>query len=272
MHQLYQSQRPLVMGILNVTPDSFSDGGQFSSPQQAIDRAKVMIEAGVDIIDIGGESTRPGAAAVSIEDELKRVLPVIEAVAPLGKPISIDTSKAQVMSAAVSAGAAMINDVCALQEPGALDAAAECQVPVCLMHMQGSPRTMQQSPSYREVVLDVMAFLERRVEQCLQAGIKRELLSIDPGFGFGKRLEHNLALLSELPRFHQLQLPLLIGISRKSMLGEITGKPIEQRVAASVAAAVLAADRGARIIRVHDVSETVDALKVWSAVSTFELA
>lgn len=267
MHQLYQSSRPLVMGILNVTPDSFSDGGNYITPKLAIERAKAMIEAGVDIIDIGGESTRPGAAAVSVDEELKRVIPVIDAVASLGKLISVDTSKPEVMRAAVTAGATMINDVCALQAPGALDAAVECEVPVCLMHMQGSPRTMQQSPHYENVVVDVIEFLEQRANACVQAGMSRELISIDPGFGFGKRLEHNLALLSQLPKFNQLQLPILVGISRKSMLGEITGKPVEKRTASSVAAAVIAADKGARVIRVHDVEETVDALKVWSAVT-----
>jgi dihydropteroate synthase len=270
MHSIYQSSRPLVMGILNVTPDSFSDGGRFIAPQKAIERARTMIEAGVDIIDIGGESTRPGAAAVTIEDELQRVIPVIEAVAPLGKPVSVDTSKPEVMLAAVEAGASMINDVCALQMEGALAAAVECQVPVCLMHMQGSPRTMQQNPCYTQVVNDVFAFLQQRVAACIEAGLPRELLSIDPGFGFGKRLEHNLQLLSELSAFEALQLPILVGISRKSMLGEITGKPIEQRTAASVAAAVIAAERGANIIRVHDVEETVDALKVWTAVRDYQ--
>lgn len=267
MHSLYQSSRPLVMGILNVTPDSFSDGGKYDQLDHAIEQAQKMVDQGVDIIDIGGESTRPGAKAVSEQDELDRVIPLIEAIAPLGKPISIDTSKAKVMRAAVVAGAAMINDVCALQQPEALETAAELQVPVCLMHMQGQPRTMQQSPSYQNVVLDVMAFLAQRVQSCEQAGISRELISIDPGFGFGKTLEHNLELLSGLEHFKQLQLPLLVGISRKSMLGQLTGREVDQRLAASIAAAVIAASKRANIIRVHDVAETVDALKVFNAIN-----
>ncbi|NVJ58936.1 MAG: dihydropteroate synthase [Gammaproteobacteria bacterium] len=267
MHKLYQSSRPLVMGILNVTPDSFSDGGQFNHLGAAVKQAERMIKEGVDIIDIGGESTRPGAKPVSETEELARVIPLIEAIAPLGTPISIDTSKAEVMKAAVEAGAQMINDVCALQQEGAIETAAELQVPVCLMHMQGKPRSMQASPSYENVVLEVMAFLAQRVQLCEQSGISRDLISVDPGFGFGKSLEHNIELLRGLEHFNQLQLPVLVGISRKSMLGQITGREINQRLPASIAAALIAVGKKASIIRVHDVAETVDALKIFNAIN-----
>ena len=266
MHSLYQSDRPLVMGILNATPDSFSDGGQFNSLQQATEQAKRMIEAGVDIIDIGGESTRPGAGAVSLQQELDRVIPLISAIKHFGKPISIDTSKAEVMTEAVAAGATMINDVRALQEPGALTAAVSAQVPVCLMHMQGQPRTMQQTPHYEQVTSDVISFLQQRIDACCEAGMERTLISVDPGFGFGKSLAHNITLLRELEQLKELSLPVLVGMSRKSMVGEITGKPVEQRLAGSLAAVMIAAAKQANIIRVHDVAETVDAIKVFHAV------
>jgi dihydropteroate synthase len=265
--RLLDLTRPRVMGVLNITPDSFSDGGAFVSPQAAIGHAFAMVEAGADLIDVGGESTRPGAAAVSIGDELARVIPVIEALrGQVPVPISIDTSKPEVMRGAIAAGAGMINDVNALRTPGSLEVAAELGVPVCLMHMQGEPRTMQQAPSYADVVAEVRGFLAARIHACEGAGIARERLLVDPGFGFGKLLEHNLRLLAALDDIVSLGVPVLVGLSRKSMLGALTGRPVEARLAASVAAAVLAAERGARILRVHDVAETRDALAVCEAV------
>ncbi len=264
--------RPRVMGILNVTPDSFSDGGDFVSPQVAIERARLMVEEGADIIDIGGESTRPGARPVSEQEELERVIPVIQAIASeLPVPVSIDTSKPGVMREAVSAGAGMINDVMALRTSGALEAARDAGVPVCLMHMQGEPRTMQQDPEYGDVVEDLLQFFRERMQACSEAGIPRERLLLDPGFGFGKRLEHNVALLARLERFSELGLPLLVGISRKSMIGALLGDaPVNERLHGSVAAALLAVERGAAIVRVHDVKPTVDALKLFQAVREFE--
>ena len=271
MHQIHAaatSGRVLVMGILNVTPDSFSDGGRFDRVETAVAQARRMADEGADILDIGGESTRPGAASVDAAAEIIRVVPVIEAIrAESALPISIDTMKAEVMRAAVTAGATMINDVNALRAPDALQAVAVLDVPVCLMHMQGEPRTMQRAPHYEDVVEDLLAFFRERIERCVEAGIERDRLIIDPGFGFGKTLDHNLRLLAELARFGELGLPLLAGISRKSMLGTLTGRARpDQRVAASVAAAVLAAERGARIVRVHDVAETVDAMRVLQAL------
>lgn len=265
---LRTSQRPVVMGIVNVTPDSFSDGGRFDSLDAALARARKITQAGAHLIDIGGESTRPGATPVSAEDEIERVVPVIEAItAELDIPVSIDTMKPEVMRAAVAAGAAMINDVNALRAPGAVETAAELKVPVCLMHMQGEPRTMQQSPEYEDLVEDLLGFFRERIDACEQAGICRQNLILDPGFGFGKSLQHNLTLLAELHRFTELGLPILAGISRKSMLGRITGRENpEDRVAASLTAAVLATERGATILRVHDVTATVDAVKVVEAV------
>jgi len=262
------NDRVLVMGILNVTPDSFSDGGRFDRVETALAQARRMADEGADILDIGGESTRPGAASVDAAAEIIRVVPVIEAIrAESALPISIDTMKAEVMRAAVTAGATMINDVNALRAPDALQAVAVLDVPVCLMHMQGEPRTMQRAPHYEDVVKELLAFFRERIERCVEAGIERDRLIIDPGFGFGKTLDHNLRLLAELARFGELGLPLLAGISRKSMLGTLTGRASpDQRVAASVAAAVLAAERGARIVRVHDVAETVDAMRVLQAL------
>ena len=258
---------PRVMGILNVTPDSFSDGGHYLAGDAALRHAARLVAEGADILDVGGESTRPGAQAVSVDEELARVLPIIERLhAEFEVPVSVDTSKPEVMRAAVSAGAALINDVSALAAPGALAAAAELGVPVCLMHMQGEPRTMQAAPQYGDVVADILSYLGERVDACVAAGIPREDLLIDPGFGFGKTLTHNLALLKGLAAFQALDLPVLVGISRKSMLGAVTGRPVEERQAASVAAAVMAVERGARIVRVHDVAATVDALKLWQAV------
>lgn len=258
------------MGILNVTPDSFSDGGAHFSREQAVSRARQMVAEGVDIIDVGGESTRPGSQAVSEQQELDRVIPVIEAItAELPTPVSIDSSKAKVMRESVGAGAALINDVMALRGPGALQAAKELDVPVCLMHMQGEPRSMQQQPVYTDVVAEVKDFLLERVSACEAAGIAREKLLLDPGFGFGKSLEHNLKLLKNLHTIADIGLPLLVGISRKSMIGKILDdRPVDKRLYGSLAAAVMALERGAAIIRVHDVAATVDALKVASAVLT----
>ncbi|MET0064798.1 MAG: dihydropteroate synthase [Candidatus Thiodiazotropha sp.] len=259
---------PRVMGILNITPDSFSDGGRYFNPDRALQQARLMVKQGAAIIDIGGESTRPGADPVSVEEELRRVVPLVELLSKqLPVPISVDTSKPQVMREAVAAGAGMINDVMALQSPGALQAVAQLGVPVCLMHMQGEPRTMQSAPRYDEVVADVMAFLNDRVVACEQAGIPRERILVDPGFGFGKTLEHNLQLLRELERMQSLGLPLLVGLSRKSMIGALLGnRPVDQRLHGSLAAAVIAALKGAVLLRVHDVAETVDALEVVKAV------
>lgn len=263
---------PKVMGILNVTEDSFSDGGHFFQPDLAIAHARKMVEEGADIIDIGGESTRPGAEAISIDEELDRVLPVISALAgTVPVPLSIDTSKPEVMMAAVRAGAGMINDVYALRHPGALEAAAACGVPVCLMHMQGEPRTMQIQPEYADVVGEVCSFLASRVEAAVAAGIGRGRLLVDPGFGFGKNLAHNLSLLRHLDTLVALGLPVLAGISRKSMLGAILDKPhTGDRLYGSIAAHVLALRAGARVIRSHDVAVTVDALKVVQAVLNAE--
>jgi len=256
------------MGILNITPDSFSDGNQYNNEDQAYGRAVEMQKAGVDILDIGGESTRPGAKDVSIEQEIERIVPVIQRVKSLGIPISVDTSKSEVMRAAVEVGASMVNDVRALQEKNALATIAELQVPVCLMHMQGKPRSMQQSPQYQNVVKDVMEFLQKRVKACENAGINRSLISIDPGFGFGKTLEHNLELLDCLADFLELELPILAGLSRKSMLGQMTNQPVERRLAGSLAVAQIAMEKGARIIRVHDVAETNDVRQVFMAMKS----
>lgn len=261
---------PVVMGILNVTPDSFSDGGKFSSFELACQHADEMVAQGALIIDIGGESTRPGAADVSVEDELARVIPLVEYVAKHHDVwISVDTSKPEVMRQAVNAGAHLINDVRALLEPGALKTAAQLNVPICLMHMQGAPRTMQSAPEYQDVIADVFKFLNERIQACLEAGIPRERLLIDPGFGFGKTLEHNYELLAKLERFAQFELPILIGLSRKSMIGNLLARPTSERLAGSLAGAMIAAQKGAHIIRVHDVPETVDMLKVLQATQAY---
>ena len=258
---------PAVMGILNTTPDSFSDGGRFTAPSVAIMHAEQMVAAGAAIVDVGGESTRPGAQDVGEQEEIDRVVPVIEAIrSALDVAISVDTSKPGVMRAAVAAGATMINDVRALRAEGALEAAAELQQAVCLLHMEGQPRTMQQDPQYHDVVADVIQFLRERVSECTQAGIAKELLVIDPGFGFGKTPEDNIELLANLRQLQEIGPPLLIGVSRKSTLGMLTGREVDERQPASVAAAVLAVDRGASIVRAHDVAETVDALRVARAV------
>ncbi|RJG51309.1 dihydropteroate synthase [Motilimonas pumila] len=254
-----------VMGILNVTPDSFSDGGQFQQREQAIEQALKMQAQGASIIDIGGESTRPGAADVALQQELDRTIPVIEAIRQHSDVwISIDTSKAKVMSEAVAAGADLINDVRALQEPGALVAASAAKVPVCLMHMQGAPRTMQANPTYQDVISDINDFFKLRIQACEQAGIERSQIVLDPGFGFGKNLKHNFEVLRRLHEFDGWQLPLLTGLSRKSMFGQLLGCEVQDRLAASLAGAMLCAQGGAHIVRVHDVKATTDVLKVLS--------
>jgi dihydropteroate synthase len=259
--------RPVVMGILNVTPDSFSDGGVFFSRDEAVRRVEQMAAEGADIIDVGGESTRPGARPVSEQEELDRIIPVIEAARDaVDLPVSVDTSKPEVMRAAVDAGAGMINDVCALRAPGALEAAAALRVPVCLMHMQGEPRTMQHQPQYRDVVAEVGDFLTARRQSCVDAGISAAQIVIDPGFGFGKTLDHNLLLLRHLDRLCALGAPVLVGLSRKSMIGAILDTAVADRVHGSVAAALIAVQKGASIVRVHDVRATRDALKVDAAV------
>ncbi|MEN6584556.1 MAG: dihydropteroate synthase [Sulfuricella sp.] len=258
--------RPLIMGIVNVTPDSFSDGGKFYITEHAIAHALQLIEHGADILDIGGESTRPGAQSVGVAEELDRIAPVLEGLAHCGLPLSVDTLKPEVMRAAIQTGADMINDVNALQSPRALQAVADSGVGVCLMHMQGEPRTMQHDPRYQNVVTEVKAFLAARVMAAEQAGIARERIVIDPGFGFGKALEHNLALLRGLDAFRSLGVPLLAGLSRKSMLGALTGLDAAERMVPSVAAAVISAMKGAKILRVHDVKETRQALQIVTAV------
>ncbi len=257
-----------IMGILNVTPDSFSDGGQHLRVDDALHQAMTMIGEGADIIDVGGESTRPGAKAVSVQQELDRVIPVIERIhGESAISISIDTSKAEVMRAAVAAGASLINDVRALREDGALQVAAELDVPVCLMHMQGKPRTMQQAPKYRNVVQEVRDFLAGRIEAAAEAGIAGNKLIVDPGFGFGKALGHNFALLRGLAQLQSLGRPILIGVSRKSMIEEVTGLPLQQRLHASVTLALLAVQNGASIVRVHDVAPHRQAIRMMEAVS-----
>lgn len=255
---------PLIMGIVNVTPDSFSDGSRLDST--AIDHALKLAEQGADILDVGGESTRPGAALVPPGEEMRRVLPVIEALVGHGLVVSVDTRKPEVMRAALDAGASMVNDVMALREPGALEALAGSNAAVCLMHMQGEPQTMQQAPHYKDVVAEVSGFLHGRVAACESAGITRERIAIDPGFGFGKTLEHNLLLLKQLRELTQLGVPLLAGMSRKSMLGALTGRGVGEREYAGVAAHLLAVARGARILRVHNVAAMRDALAIWNAV------
>jgi dihydropteroate synthase len=258
------------MGILNATPDSFSDGGSFFCLEAALAQGRRMVEEGADIIDVGGESTRPGAQAVPLDEELRRVIPVIERLADeLDVPLSIDTSKPEVMRQAVQAGAGMINDVMALRRPGALEAAVETGVPVCLMHMQGEPRSMQRSPRYEDVLAEVSAFFDERIRACARAGIPADRLLLDPGFGFGKTLSHNLHLLGGLSALTRIGPPLLVGISRKSMIGSLLGDaPVGERLYGSLAAAVMALERGARVLRVHDVAPTVDALRVAWAVMT----
>jgi dihydropteroate synthase len=256
------------MGVLNVTPDSFSDGGRFRSLEFALSRAEEMIADGVDLIDIGGESSRPGAPSLPLDEELGRVMPVLYALRDLGKPLSVDTYKPEVMREAILAGVDMINDINGFRAPGALEAVAGSDCALCVMHMQSTPETMQQHPVYTDVVREVTDFLRARVDAMLAAGIERERICIDPGFGFGKTVEHNYALLRNIGQMQQaLGLPVLAGVSRKSMIGAVTGRPVEQRLAGSLAGALAAVAHGARIVRVHDVAETVDAFKVWQAAT-----
>jgi dihydropteroate synthase len=263
------ARRPLVMGILNVTPDSFSDGGRYQALEFAVERAEQMIKDGVDIIDIGGESTRPGSPSVPVDEELRRVMPAIYALRELGHALSIDTCKPEVMREAIIAGADLINDINGFRAPGAIDAVKDSDCALCVMHMQGTPQDMQAQPAYGDVVADVIAFLRERVDALLAAGVARERITIDPGFGFGKSVEHNYALLRSISRMEsELGLPVLAGLSRKSMIGAVTGRSVEQRLAGSLAGALAAVAQGARIVRVHDVAETVDALKVWQAATT----
>jgi dihydropteroate synthase len=261
--KLLDLTRPQVMGVLNVTPDSFSDGGDFFLLDRAVARALQMEAEGAAIVDIGGESTRPGAEPVSVDEEIGRVVPVIEALqSRLKVPISIDTRKPQVMRAAVRAGAGLINDINALREPGAIEAAVECGTPVCLMHMQGEPRTMQTDPRYANVVGEVADFLQKRVSACEQSGLSREKILLDPGFGFGKTVSHNLQLLAQLDTLTRSGLPIVVGLSRKSMIGKLLGLEPGERLPASIALAVLAVERGARLVRSHDVAATWQALQM----------
>lgn len=266
----FNLSRPLVMGIINVTPDSFSDGGQFRQRDAALKQIEQLIAQGADILDIGGESTRPGAEEVSLDEELSRVMPVLEALTDCPIPISIDTYKPELMSQAIQAGVSLVNDVNALQAPGALALVAQSDVAICMMHKQGTPLTMQQKPNYNHIVSEVSTFLQQRIKQAQQLGISLSRIIIDPGFGFGKTQQHNVELLREFSHFSALGVTLLAGISRKSMLGNIVQRPAEQRVAASIAAALIAVQNGAHIVRVHDVAATVDALKVWCAIQELD--
>jgi dihydropteroate synthase len=261
------ARRPLVCGILNVTPDSFSDGGRFDDLDRAVAHGCTLAAEGADLIDVGGESTRPGSRPPTLAEELARVVPVVEAlVQRVPVPLSVDTSRPEVMRAAVAAGASMVNDVRALRSPGALLAAAELGVPVCLMHMQRSPETMQEDPRYRDVVVEVRTFLAERMRACLDAGIRQEHLVVDPGFGFGKTPAHNVALLASLDGLRSLGVPVMVGLSRKSVLGQRTGRTVGDRLPASLAAALVAVQRGAAVLRVHDVAATRDVLAVLDAV------
>jgi len=266
-------ERPLIMGIVNITPDSFSDGGKFFDSSRALDHARQLLEDGADILDIGGESSRPGAEPVEVDEELRRVLPVLEKLGALPVPVSVDTCKPEVMRRAIAAGASMINDIFALRAQGALDAVADSPVTVCLMHMQGEPRTMQRSPHYRDVVGEVETFLVERAAAAVAAGIGRDRVVLDPGFGFGKTLQHNLELIRALPRLREAGFPLLAGLSRKALFGKIVGREAAERVHASAAGAMLAAQRGASIVRVHDVAATRDCLLVLRAIddTTFSI-
>ena len=259
--------RPWVMGIVNVTPDSFSDGGQHDTLVHAVAHAERLIKEGADILDVGGESTRPGAAVVPVEEEIRRVIPVIQALSSLNVPLSIDTRKPEVMCAAIEAGVDLVNDISALEGAGAIDLLRHSNVGICLMHKQGDPQTMQIAPSYQDVVLEVTQYLAERIDIVRQAGIAVDRVLADPGFGFGKSLEHNIALFQSMDEIaQQLSVPLLIGVSRKKMLGEITGQELRERMLSSVVAALLAVQKGASIVRVHDVRETVDAIKLWKVL------
>lgn len=265
---ILQSNRPLIMGILNVTPDSFSDGGQYNKPNQAIDRAREILEQGADIIDIGGESTRPQADKVSVDEELNRVIPIVEAIqSRFDIAISVDTSKPEVMRAAINANVDMINDVRALQVSGALEACIDSDVSICLMHMQGQPKSMQKQPHYTDVITEVGDFFTRRIDACVKAGINRRRLVLDPGFGFGKTLQNNVDLLKNIDQFQVHGLPILVGLSRKTMIGSLLGDvAVTERAVGSASAAVVAVMKGAEIVRVHDVRITADALKIVKSV------
>lgn len=268
MGKLNISKQIQVMGVVNVTPDSFSDGGRFDTTEKAFQHAQQMILDGVDILDIGGESTRPGSQAVDEHEELERTIPLIRAIREISDiPISIDTNKPTVMQQTVEAGASLINSIDALRQKNALTVAAELEVPVCMMHMQGTPESMQQEPHYDDVILEVKHFLQQRIEAALAAGIARHNIIVDPGFGFGKNLQHNLLLLKSLPEFKTLNVSILVGMSRKRMIGTILDKPVDQRLYGSLSTAVIAAMQGANIIRVHDVAETVDAIKMVRALN-----
>jgi dihydropteroate synthase len=261
------TSHPQIMGIVNVTPDSFSDGGKFNTVDSALNQVERMIAQGVDIIDVGGESTRPGAEIVTVKDELSRVIPVLKAIKQrFSVPVSIDTSKAEVMSEAIAYGADLINDVRALQNEGCLSVVAQSNVPICLMHMQGLPQSMQDNPKYQDVIADIITFFKQRISVCNQHNINTERLLIDPGFGFGKTTQQNYQLLAHLAEFNQLNVPILAGVSRKSMIGNIVECEVEHRLVGSVTAALIAIQHGANIVRVHDVKETADAIKIWQAV------
>lgn len=267
MHRVTFSKKPLVMGVINITPDSFSDGGKFFSIDAALQQAKKLIDEGADILDIGGESTRPGSISVDVTEEMRRISPLLEVLVKENIPVSIDTSKPEIMQYAIAAGAAMINDVNALRAPGALETiAANDSVAVCMMHMQGTPSSMQDNPEYANIIDEVMVFLGDRIQTAMAHGITRDRIIVDPGFGFGKTLQHNFLLLNGLKQFSRLGVPVLAGISRKSMLGMITGNPVHQRVHESVAAAMLAVINGADMVRVHDVKATKDALAIYHAM------
>ncbi|MGY1692976.1 dihydropteroate synthase [Geodermatophilus sp. SYSU D01105] len=267
LNRVLRAGRPLVCGILNVTPDSFSDGGLFDDLERAVEHGRRLAAEGADLIDVGGESTRPGSRPPTLAEELDRVVPVVEALTrQVPVPLSVDTSRPEVMRAAVAAGASMVNDVRALRRPGALEAAARLGVPVCLMHMQRSPETMQADPRYRDVVPEVRAFLAARIAACLDAGVRPEHVVVDPGFGFGKTLAHNVALLASLDAFTGLGVPVMVGLSRKSVLGQLTGRSVGDRLPGSLAAALVAVQRGASVLRVHDVAATRDVLAVLDAV------
>ncbi|MDO8652288.1 MAG: dihydropteroate synthase [Undibacterium sp.] len=263
-----EQYKPLVMGILNVTPDSFSDGGQFQTLDSAISHAEQMIRDGVDIIDIGGESSRPGAITVPLEEELRRIVPLIYALRDCGKPLSIDTYKPEVMRESILAGADMINDIQGFRTVEARNVVAESDVGLCIMHMQNKPSDMQLKPQYENVNVEILNFVRQRLSELELAGVARERICVDPGFGFGKTLKHNISLMRNIRQYqNETGVPLLVGVSRKSMIGEITGRPVEQRMAGSLAAALVALSQGAKILRVHDVAETVDGIKVWQALS-----
>jgi len=270
LQNLLQEKRPLIMGVINVTPDSFSDGGYFDTTEKATEQVERLAQEGADILDVGGESTRPGSRSVRSDEELSRIMPVIEFALGMNIPVSVDTSKPEVMQVAIDAGVALVNDINALQAPGALEVVANSSVMTCLMHMQGSPETMQLNPQYSDVVVEVISFLERRAASAIAAGIARDRIIVDPGFGFGKTLAHNLALLHQLDKIAAMGWPVMAGLSRKSMLGTITGNAVDNRVHASVAAALLAVGQGARVVRVHDVKATRDAFSVFAAMDRID--